>query len=128
MRQLLDILCNSANKPSFSKSRKRPFCPKLLRWKKCQILKRWFISWITTKTSRSCIFSLFLAHKYQVSLIMIFDDYHTCQTVPIMWYGMMSSYMRWNFHAPNTLSDLTSLLWKGLFIILDVTFLLTFMP
>ena len=53
--QLLDILtCNSANIPS------------LMAF--CQILKRWFISKLQTKTSRSCIFSLFLAHKYQVSL------------------------------------------------------------
>ena len=63
------------------KIQKRAFLPKLLRWKKCSdilnctfsiygtlgkmafrpILKRWFII-------AYCIFSLFLPHKYQVSL------------------------------------------------------------
>ncbi len=57
-RQLLDILtCNSANVPSFQ----NPWL--FVRFRKDGLLAK-----LWTKTSRSCRFSLFLPHKYQVSL------------------------------------------------------------
>ncbi len=91
------------------KIQKRAFLPTLLRWKKCSDIfvgfrKDGLLAELQTKTSRSCIFSLFLSHKYQVSLIwniLIMSDLRYKKLLPSEsyssvpdWYGLFCSSLR----------------------------------
>ncbi len=54
------------------------FFPSMVHWVKWLFIRFWkdgLLAKLQTKTSRSCIFSLFLPHNYQVSLIKYGKEY-----------------------------------------------------